>query len=176
MKKRLSVRYITLSAMLVAMSVVIGIFCKTYLNFGMGLFRVTFENLPILMAGILYGPVVGGLVGAASDLVSYLMSGQVYPLNLIVSLGAIAVGVVSGAVAKHLVKKQGKAQIILSASAAHLVGSMIIKPIGLYQFYGAAVLWRIPLYLCIAPLEICLLCLLFGRESFRRAVGGKESS
>lgn len=169
-----NVKTVTTASMLVAMSVVIGIFCKTYLNFGMGLFRITFENLPILMAGILYGPVVGGLVGAASDLVSYLMSGQVYPLNLIVSFGAIMVGAVSGTVAKYLVKKRGCAQIILSASAAHIVGSMIIKPIGLYQFYGIAVLWRIPLYLVIAPLEIFLLCLLFGRDNFRRVVGRKE--
>ena len=169
-----NVRTVTTAAMLVAMSVVIGIFCKTFLNFGMGLFRVTFENLPIILSGILYGPLVGGLVGLASDVVSYLLSGQAYPLNLVVSLGAMAVGVTSGLVSHYLVKKQGRAQVILSASAAHLVGSMIIKPLGLYQFYGILVLWRIPLYLIIAPLEILLLCWLFGRDSFRRVVGKKE--
>ena len=169
-----NVRTVTTAAMLVAMSVVIGIFCKTFLNFGMGLFRVTFENLPIILSGILYGPLVGGLVGLASDVVSYLLSGQAYPLNLVVSLGAMAVGVTSGLVSHYLVKKQGRAQVILSASAAHLVGSMIIKPLGLYQFYGILVFWRIPLYLIIAPLEILLLCWLFGRDSFRRVVGKKE--
>lgn len=169
-----NVKTVTTAAMLVAMSVVIGIFCKTFFNFGMGLFRITFENLPIIVSGILYGPVVGGLVGVASDIVSYLMSGQAYPLNLIVSFGAMMVGVISGAVSHYVVKKQGTAQVILSASAAHLVGSMIIKPIGLYQFYGLMVLWRIPLYLIIAPLEILLLCFLFKRESFRRIANRKE--
>ena len=169
-----NVKTVTTAAMLVAMSVVIGIFCKTFLNFGMGLFRITFENLPIIVSGILYGPVVGGLVGVASDFVSYLMSGQAYPLNLIVSIGAMMVGVISGVVSHYIVKKQGTAQVILSASAAHLVGSMIIKPIGLYQFYGLMVLWRIPLYLVIAPLEILLLCFLFKRESFRRITNRKE--
>ena len=166
-----NVKTLTLAAMLVAMSVVIGIFCKTFLNFGLGLFRITFENLPIILSGILFGPVIGGLVGIASDLISYLMSGQAYPLNIIVSLGAMAVGVVSGAVSKYLIKRKGNAQIIVSAALAHLVGSMIIKPIGLYQFYGAAVLWRIPLYLVIAPLEIIVICLLFRRSSFRRLTG-----
>lgn len=169
-----NVKTVTTAAMLVAMSVVIGIFCKTFLNFGMGLFRITFENLPIIVSGILYGPVVGGLVGVASDIVSYLMSGQAYPLNLIVSFGAMMVGVISGVVSHYVVEKQGTAQVILSASAAHLVGSMIIKPIGLYQFYGLMVLWRIPLYLIIAPLEILLLCFLFKRESFRRIANRKE--
>ena len=83
----------TVAAMLVALSVLVGIFCKTYLNFGMGLFRVTFENLPIIMAGILYGPIVGGLVGVCSDIVSYLFSNQAYPPNLWVTFGALAVGV-----------------------------------------------------------------------------------
>lgn len=170
-----SITTVTTAAMLVAMSVVIGIFCKTFLNFGLGLFRITFENLPIILSGILFGPVVGGLVGVSSDLVSYLLSGQAYPLNIVVSLGAMAVGIVSGLVSRYAVKKRGTAQVIFSGAAAHIIGSMIIKPIGLYQFYGFAVMWRIPLYLVIAPLEILLLCALFKRESFRRyALKNKE--
>lgn len=163
-------KIMTLSAMLVAMSVVIGIFCKSFMNFSMGLFRITFENLPIILSGILFGPWVGGAVGICSDVVSYLFSGQVYPLNPIVSLGALAVGVVSGIMAKYVVRKRGTAQIIVSAAAAHVVGSMIIKPIGLYQFYGVLVLWRIPLYVVIATLEILVLCLLFRRSTFRRLI------
>ncbi|MBQ9085603.1 MAG: folate family ECF transporter S component [Clostridia bacterium] len=164
----LNVRSLTTAAMLTAMSVVIGIFCKSVLNFGNGLFRVTFENLPIILSGILYGPWVGGLVGAASDLVSYLLSAQSYPPNLIVTAGAAAVGILSGVGARSLVRRKGTAQIIVSGAIAHLVGSMIIKPIGLYQFYGMLVLWRIPLYCLIAPLEILVLCLLLSRPSFRR--------
>ena len=51
---------LTLGAMLAAMSVVIGMFCKSFLNFGEGLWRVTFENLPIILAGIFLGPITGG--------------------------------------------------------------------------------------------------------------------
>lgn len=170
MKKRISARYITLSAMLVAMSVVVGIFCKSVLNFGGGLFRITFENLPIILSGITFGPVVGASVGLLSDIISYLLSGQSYPLNFVVTLGATSVGLVSGLVSRYVVKKRGSAQIIVSASLAHVVGSMIIKPIGLYAFYGIAVLWRIPLYLVIAPIEILLLCLLYKKNGFRRLV------
>ena len=166
-----SIRALTVSAMLTAISVVIGIFCKTALNFDGGLFRVTFENLPIILSGILYGPIVGGVVGACSDLVSYLLSSQVYPPNLIVTLGATLVGVVSGIVSKFIIRKKGTAQIVLSGALAHIVGSMIVKPIGLYQFYGALVLLRIPLYMLIAPVEILLLCTLLKRKSFAKVVG-----
>ena len=158
----------TLAAMLIAMSVVISIFCKSLLNFGGGLFRITFENIPIILSGVIMGPFVGAIVGAASDLVSYMLSPQIYPPNLIVTAGATAVGLVSGLVAKHIVKRRGNLQITLSAGLAHLIGSMIIKPIGLYQFYGILVLWRIPLYLIIAPIEIMILCFVFNRPSLKR--------
>ena len=96
----------TIAAMLTAMSGVIGIFCKSFLNFGVGLFRVTFENLPILLAGIMFGPAVGGVVGAASDIVSYLMTPQAYPINLIVTVGATMMGVISGLLSHYVFKKE----------------------------------------------------------------------
>ena len=166
-----NVKALTTAAMLTAMSVIIGIICKNFLNFGGGLFRVTFENLPIILAGILYGPIIGGAVGAATDLISYFLSPQIYPPNLIVTLGATMVGVVSGVTSKYIVKKLGYAKIILSGAFAHIVGSMIIKPIGLFQFYQWLTLMRIPLYLIIAPIEIAIICVLLNRKSFAKIVG-----
>ena len=163
-----ALKRLVLGAMLAAMSVVIGMFCKTFLNFGGGLWRVTFENLPIILAGIFLGPLTGGMVGAVSDLASYLLSPQIYPPNLIVTFGACMVGITSGLMAKFAVRQRGTQQIALSAAVAHVIGSMIIKPIGLFQFYQWAVLVRIPLYLVIAPLEILLLCLLWRQKSFRK--------
>ena len=159
--------------MLVSISVVIGIFCKNYLNFANGLFRVTFENLPIIMSGILYGPIVGGLVGICTDIISYLFSDRTYPPNLIVTAGAAAVGMISGVMAKYVVRKKGMTSIIFSGAAAHLVGSMIIKPIGLYQFYSWFVLFRIPMYLIIAPIEIFIICMLLRHKAFARIVDYK---
>ena len=162
-----SVRALTLSAMLTAMSVVIGIFCKNFLNFGGGLFRITFENLPIIISGIAFGPVVGALVGVATDLISYFLSNQIYPPNLIVTLGAAIIGLSSGLTGRYLIRRRGYARIIASGALAHLVGSVIIKSIGLFQFYGYMVLWRIPLYMIIAPVEIFLICMLYKNRSFK---------
>ena len=78
------------------------------------------------------------------------------------------VGVVSGVTSKYIVKKLGYAKIILSGALAHIVGSMIIKPIGLFQFYQWSVLFRIPLYLIIAPIEIIILCMLYKNSAFRK--------
>lgn len=164
-------RLLTVTAMLTAISVVIGIFCKTYLNFGDGLFRITFENLPIIMAGILYGPIIGGVVGLSTDLISYMLSTQIYPINLLVTIGATLVGVVAGVVAKYIIKKNGNLQIIVAGALSHVICSMIIKSIGLFEFYNFMVLVRIPTYLVIGALEIFLLCKLLSRKSFAKIVG-----
>lgn len=163
-----NLKSLTLAAMMTSMGVVIGMVCKSYLNFGNGLYRITFENLPIILSGILFGPIIGGIVGLATDLLSFLVSPQVLPLNPIVTAGAFAVGLVSGLVSRCIIRKKGTAQIIVSGALAHLVGSMIIKPIGLYQFYGVAVLVRIPLYLVIGTVEILILCALFRNRSFQQ--------
>ena len=110
-----SIKKLTLSAMLVAMSVVIGIFCKTFLNFGGGLFRITFENLPIILSGIMFGPITGALVGIAGDLVSYLLSPQIYPPNLIVTAGAAAAGLISGLSYRYLFKNCSRSLRIAAA-------------------------------------------------------------
>ena len=170
-----SLKNLTLCAMLTALSVAIGIFCKNFLDFG-GVFRITFENFPIILTGILFGPIVGGVVGAGSDLISYLFSNQAYPPNLVVTLGAFLVGVVSGLSSRFIVRKRGTAQIVVSGALAHIVGSMIVKPIGLFQYYQFLVLWRIPIYLVIAPLEIFLLCSLLKRKSFASAIGYIKTS
>lgn len=167
---RKSIHVLTLAAMLTAMSVVIGIFCKTFLNFSGGLVRITFENLPIILSGILFGPVIGAVVGVATDLISYLLSPQIYPPNLIVTLGAAVIGFLSGLVSKVFIRKRGYLQIIVATVSAHIVGSMIIKTIGLFQFYQWAVLWRIPLYIVIASAELMVLCLLYKNATFRKLI------
>ena len=165
-----SVKGLALASMLTAMSVVIGMFCKTFMSFGGGLFRVTFENLPIIISGVTFGPIVGALVGAGSDLISYLLSPQIYPPNLVVTAGAATIGLVSGVIAWYVIPRRGLFQVIVSGGAAHILGSMIIKSIGLYSYYGILVLWRIPLYLVIAALELTVICWLFKRNSFRRLI------
>ncbi len=148
------------AAMLAAISVVIGIFCKSFLNFGNGLFRITLENFPIIISGLAFGPVVGACVGAVADIVSFILSTQTLAISPIVTLGAAAVGAVSGLMSHYVVKRDGSVRVILSVVAAHLVGSIIIKSLGLFVYYEWLVLWRIPTYAIIAVLESGLLCYL----------------
>ena len=165
-----NVKVLTTAAMLGALSVVIGIFCKNFLNFGNGLFRVTFENFPIILSGILFGPAVGAAVGIVSDMVSYFLSTQSFAISPIVTLGAALVGAVSGLVSNYIIKKRGTLRVVISTLAAHIVGSLIVKTFGIYAYYsmsyGMLLLYRIPTYAAIVAVESFFLRLIFKHKAF----------
>ena len=167
-----NVKVLTTAAMLGALSVVIGIFCKNFLNFGNGLFRVTFENFPIILSGILFGPAVGAAVGIVSDMVSYFLSTQSFAISPIVTLGAALVGAVSGTVSNYVIKKRGALRVVISTLAAHVVGSLIVKTFGIYTYYnmsyGMLLLYRIPTYAAIIAIESFFLCLIFRHKAFTK--------
>ena len=177
MKKRKkgigNVRVLTSAAMLTALSIVIGIFCKTFLDFGLGLFRVTFENFPIILSGIMFGPLVGTLVGIASDVLSYMLSTQSFAISPIVTLGAALVGFVSGAVSHKIIKKDSVRRIVFSVVMAHLVGSVIVKSAGLFVYYGWLIVWRIPLYAVIATLEAIIITAMYKNKNFHHLISYK---
>ncbi len=173
-KHNISVRTLTTGAMLAALSIIIGIFCKNFLNFGNGLFRITFENFPIVLSGILFGPLAGGIVGAASDILSYILSTQSFAISPIVTLGASSVGIVAGLFSRYVFQHNNTNRIVFSTLLAHLVGSVIIKSIGLYAYYGSATLVRIPLYFVIATLEATLICFLSRHKAFCKLLQPKD--
>ena len=167
-----NVRVLATAAMLGALSVVIGIFCKNFLNFGNGLFRVTLENFPIILSGILFGPAVGASVGIVSDMVSYFLSTQSFAISPIVTLGAALIGAVSGLISNYVFKKRSTLSIILSVVCAHLVGSLAVKTFGIFAYYnltyGMMLLYRLPTYTVIAAIESSAICLILKHKAFKK--------
>jgi ECF transporter S component (folate family) len=148
-------KMITTMALLVAMSVAIGWACKTYLTLPIGAIRVTFENLPVILSGILYGPIVGAVVALISDTISCLISPNP-ALNLIIMLGAASIGIISGIISRYLFNGSKTLKVIFSVFLSHIVGSMIIKSIGLHvvwKYPFSVLVFRIPLYIAIAVIE-----------------------
>jgi ECF transporter S component (folate family) len=127
-------RVLTIGAMLMAISVVIGIICKNFLTFNI-YYRITFENLPVIFAGILFGPFVGAVVGVCTDALSCLASSNPY-INPIISLGALCVGLTSGLISHHISFKKDGTRLLTSVIFAHLIGQVLIKSIGKILWYG----------------------------------------
>ena len=65
-----NLRLLAVSAFLAALSII----CGKYLALSVGnVLRFSFENLPILLAGMMFGPLVGMTVGVVADLIGCLM-------------------------------------------------------------------------------------------------------
>lgn len=146
----------TVSAFLCALSII----CGKYLAIPVGnILRFSFENTPILFAGIMLGPIVGMAVGAVADLVGCIMVG--YVINPIVTLGAVSIGLIGG-LCRILTKKLPLSlSVAMTVVSAHLAGSVIIKTFGLAKFYSMPFMllmaWRALNYLIIAIPEFLIL-------------------
>jgi ECF transporter S component (folate family) len=163
-----NLRVMVIAALLAALSIVLGKYLAINLSQTV---RVSFENLSIIMAGLLFGPIIGGVVGAVADLVGCVLVG--YAINPIITAGAVLIGVISGllgmCVLSRGAEKLGTWRIFLPVYAAHIVGSMVVKTIGMMVYYGTPpeiFYVRVPLYLAIALPEGYLLMLLFRSKTF----------
>ncbi len=145
-------------SLLTAMSIV----CGKYLAFGVGnVLRFSFENLPIMISGILFGPVVGIVTGIAADIIGCIMVG--YAINPLVTAGAAVIGGVSGLIfslLKGSEMKQG-IKVVASVGVAHVLGSVFVKTVGLSAFYDMPLvllmLWRLLNYAIVGTLEAVMI-------------------
>ena len=128
------VKALTLTAMLIAMSVVIGILCKNFLTWNI-YYRFTLENLPIFFASIAFGPFLGAAAGVLADLVSCLCSTNP-AVNPIISLGALMVGFMAGLISHHLPFRNDNVRIACAVALGHIVGQVGIKSVGKILWYG----------------------------------------
>ena len=154
-----SLRMLCVSAFLAALSIVFG----KYLAINVGeVLRFSFENMPIMFASIAFGPLVGMAVGIVADLVGCVLVG--FTVNPLVTAGAAAVGLFSGLVYQLLTsftRLNHPIKITLSVAAAHIIGSLVIKTVGLAAYYSmpffVLMLWRLLNYAIIGVLDGVLL-------------------
>lgn len=176
--KKFDLKTIVFLAMLVAISII----CGKYLAIrGGDIMRFSLENMPIIFAGIAFGPLAGGLVGAVADLVGCIMVG--YTINPIVTIGATVIGVIAGVLPLLMKKTKLSSTIILiiTVTAAHTVGSVIVKTVGLASYYEMPfiilLLWRILNYVIVGSIDGIALHALFSRKEIRthvKMLGGRE--
>ena len=171
-------RIAVFSSFLAAMSIVFG----KYRAINLGeVIRISFENTPIIFAGIAFGPIVGAVVGIVADLVGCLLVG--YAINPVITIGAAAIGAVSGVFCFFVRKREGVSRYILIICAiflSHIIGSVLIKTIGLAAFYAmpyhVLLLWRALNYLIVGALETLILVPLLSNRRINdeiKKLGGK---
>lgn len=147
---------VTLSAL-----AAIGIILGKFLAFNVTDFmRFSLENITILFTGIVFGPILGAAVGIVQDLVGCLAVG--YAINPLITLGCATVGAISGALFRTSKKAPFYVRITISVLSAHLLGSVLVKSLGLALVYdlplGITAAWRLLNYAIVGTVEMILLC------------------
>ncbi len=172
-----SLQGLCFAAILAAMSIVLGKFLQIPNPF-QEFIRISFENLPIMLAGFALGPIAGALVGTVADLLGCLLYG--YTINPIITLGGASVGLVSGFISNYLIKRPLILKVTVSVTAAHIIGSVLIKSAGLAMWYLSKyelgywefVAWRLINYIIVAVAECIIIYLLFKNRAFRNQIEG----
>lgn len=169
-KKRLgnNLRLLAVSAFLAALSIV----CGKYLALPVGnVLRFSFENLPILLAGMMFGPITGALVGIVADVLGCVM--VAYTINPLVTLGAACIGLLGGVLFRLTKKLPLLWQTCLTVILTHLVASVIVKTFGLAAYYDMPfhilLLWRLLNYAVVGVVEWLLLYTILKNQALRRS-------
>ena len=96
--------------------------------------RFSIEAVPTVVAGILFGPVAGGLVGFTADLVGCLFSG--YGYNPLFCIPPILYGVCGGLFRPMLAKGINLWRMLLTLLPAVLFGSVLWQSFALTYVYA----------------------------------------
>ena len=152
------IKQLIISAMLVALSIVLGKLLQIPIGNSI---RISFENLPIIMGGIVFGPVQGLLIGVVSDLVGCLLVG--YTINPIITVAAGLMGLIPGLLAL-LIKKRSYIMLSVIELITHTTCSVILKSIGLWLMYSTpfeVLILRLPIYIAISFAEASIIYALY---------------
>ena len=167
MAKIKDIRVLTVSAMMLALATILG-FLKIPVT---ELIELRFAYLPIACTGMLFGPAVGGIVGAMSDILGFIVkpTGPYFPGFTVT---AAAAGVIYG------LFLYGKEITWKRVAAAHfvrtIVVSFLLNPLWLSLLYGygfwAVVAARLLKTVVMFPIETALLYFVLrpAREVSRR--------
>ena len=129
---RTHTRTLATLALLCAMEIILARFCVIWITNSI---KITFEAIPILMAGILFGPAAGAVVGAVSDILGAgLLSGLGWLPVLTVT--PTLLGLLAGLLRPIVWKTLSLPRLLLVTVPGFVLGSMFWTTWWLSSLYG----------------------------------------
>ncbi|MCD8365523.1 MAG: ECF transporter S component [Clostridiales bacterium] len=131
-------RQMALDALLIALCAVLG-----YISLDMGFIKVTFESLPILLGGLLFGPMDGFIIGALGTLIYQVLRYGITATTVLWMLPYMICGGVVGFYAKSHHFRLGRKQIMFLVIANELLitalnTGVIFIDSKIYGYYSVA--------------------------------------
>jgi ECF transporter S component (folate family) len=137
------------SSIFIALSVVLTrVFSYPIVIAGIGAIRLGFGPLPIILGGILLGPVYGGIIGALADILGYLlnpMGGGYVPIIAVVSA---ARGILPPIILSVIAKRRYTFwSLLVAIGVTQLFLSIWVMPLILYRWFGVPIWSNVPVRL-----------------------------
>ena len=117
---------------------------------GVSAIRVTFGAIPIKIAGFLFGPLVGGLSGAAADMLGYLINSQGGAYHPGFTISSILGGIIPGLFGVYFRRypKNGEPftlpRVALTGAVITVFVSIILNTFWLSQLLGKGFIILLP--------------------------------
>ena len=131
--KSISPKRLTLLAMFIALQIVLSKFLMLQLAPSV---RLSIDSVPILLAGLWFGPIAGGLVGALADFLGTMLfptAGAYFPP---LTLAFVMIGVTAGLLSRWIKWKQPLLRIAVIVIVSEFVGSYLTKSLALSILIG----------------------------------------
>ncbi len=159
-KSLFTTQSLTKVAILISMSFLL----KSFFVLTLPTYRFTFYDIPLMVTGIMFGPLIGGLSGLIVDWFNILVPNNATGFNLF-TISSMMWGIIPG-----LLLFGRKELSIARIISAVLITSVICFSINTYQLYlfmGAGIVadlpFRIATLLIKLPLQVLILDILFKR-------------
>lgn len=171
-KPAFSTKTLAYCALLAALSVVFARFIVPMPN---STTRFSIEQVPIFLAGMLFGPLAGGMVGFAADAIGTLFSG--YGFNFLFSVPPILYGVFGGLYTMFFKDKTDPLRLLAGFLPPVILGSILYQSWALCFVYFSSTFkeafllkltTRSVQFAIVTVLDVVIFSLLFRSKLFQR--------
>lgn len=142
-------------ALLISLSVLLSRFFSFRIPLGgVDAIRIGFGGLPMIFAGIYFGPLAGGVVGALADVIGYTLS----PMGAYLphfTLSAFLTGFIPGFITTYLFKDSNKYwKILLAIIVGQGITTLMMVPYFLFSLFGQPFLLNLVPRLISFPIQV----------------------
>lgn len=152
--KNFNLRTWVMMALLAALGALLSAFLSIELvPTGLKVVEISLTPIPVMLAGMMFGPLAGGLVGFAADTAGFFLGMPTGAYNPAFSVTMALFGVIAGL---FYMKSQKNTiwRVTLAVVTAQLVCSVVLNTLLIWLFYGVPLQALLPTRLVAAAIEL----------------------
>ncbi len=143
---------------------------------GVGALRISFGEIPIMLSGILFGPVAGAVTGVAADLIGYAINSHGGAFFPGFTLTAALTGIIPGLLLFRRMKDPQWWQVGLTVLVTDLITGVFLNTLWLTIMFGQGFFILLPARLLarLVTLPIFTLVVFLVGRAYQSYIRGRE--